>query len=243
MHAAAAAATSRPQEGVPTPAGAPPAGARPAAGRSPRPSTTAMHAAAEALPTEYDGVRLILSTKSPTGYRGVTRRGNRFNIRVGTAQHVGSGVLAVPQLTTLTYWGWFLRLLAALRTRGELLSRSGPNRRLRYGGEGWPKSPTLRPSPPRPMREYRWFDTAVAAAACYARARSGEAGQPGGAGEHAAEEWEDGVEAEEAEAAEAEGEAEEAAPTDLATEYGGVAWRCLTLTLILTTDPDPGPDH
>merc|ERR1740130_436665 len=129
MHAAAAAATSRPQEGVPTPAGAPPAGARPAAGRSPRPSTTAMHAAAEALPTEYDGVRLILSTKSPTGYRGVTRRGNRFNIRVG------------------------------------------------------------------PMREYRWFDTAVAAAACYARARGGEAGQPGGAGEHAAEEWEDGVEA------------------------------------------------
>ena len=54
------------------------------------------------------------------------------------------------------------------------------------------------------MRGYRWFDTAVAAAACYARARGGEAGQPGGAGEHAAEDWEDGVEAEEAEAAEAE---------------------------------------
>ena len=90
------------------------------------------------------------------------------------------------------------------------------------------------------MREYRWFDTAVAAAACYARARGGEAGQPGGAGEQASEDWEDGVEAAEAEAAEAEAaeaeaaEAEEAAPTDLATEHGGVAWHCLTLTLPLT---------
>ena len=82
LAAAAAAAASRPQEGAPASAGAPPTGTRPAS-RSPRPSTTAMHAAAEALPTEYDGVRLILSTKSPTGYRGVTRRGNRFNIRVG----------------------------------------------------------------------------------------------------------------------------------------------------------------
>ena len=219
--AAVAAAASRPQEGAPA-----------AAGR-PRPSTAAMPAmqpGAEALPTEYDGVRLILSTKSPTGYRGVTRRGNRFNIRVGHAIRVGGGPLAAPQLTSLTCAGWCLacsgprlRLLAAPGTRGELLDRSGPRRRLRPGGEGWPSSPTQWPSPRRPLREYRWFDTAVAAAACYARARSGEAGQPGGAGEHAAEGWEDGVEAEEAEAAEAEAEAEEAAPTDLATEHEGVA--------------------
>ena len=51
-------------------------------------------------------MRLILSTESPTGYRGVTRAGNRFNIRVGPAQHVGRDLLAVPQLTTLTYWSW-----------------------------------------------------------------------------------------------------------------------------------------
>ena len=214
--------------------------APPAAGR-PRPSTMqalqAGQAGAEALPTEYDGVRLILSTKSPTGYRGVTRRGNRFNIRVGHAIRVRGGPLAAPQLTSLTCSGWCLacsgpclRRLAAPGARGELLNRSGPRRRLRPGGEGWPSSPTQWPSPRRPLREYRWFDTAVAAAACYARARSGEAGGPGGAGEHAAEGWGDGVEAEEAEAAEAEAEAaeaeaeaEEAAPTDLATEHEGVA--------------------
>ena len=100
------------------------------------------------LPTEYDGVRLILSAKSPTGYRGVTRRGNRFNIRVGRAVRVGGGPLAAPQLTSLTCSGWCLaysgprlRLLAAPGTRGELLDRSGPRRRLRPGGEGWPSSP------------------------------------------------------------------------------------------------------
>ena len=106
-----------------------------------------MQPGAEALPTEYDGVRLILSAKSPTGYRGVTRRGNRFNIRVGRAVRVGGGPLAAPQLTSLTCSGWCvacsgprLRLLAAPGTRGELLDRSGPRRRLRPGGEGWPSS-------------------------------------------------------------------------------------------------------
>ena len=55
-------------------------------------------------------MRLILSTESPTGYQGVTREpyGNRFNIRVGPAQHVGRDLVAVPQLTTLTYWSWLV---------------------------------------------------------------------------------------------------------------------------------------
>ena len=39
----------------------------------------------------------------------------------------------------------------------------------------WPKPPTRRPSPPRTLQEDCSFDTAVAAAACYARMVAEEA--------------------------------------------------------------------
>ena len=48
----------------------------------------------------------------------------------------GAGaVLVVPQLTGLATWGWLFRRLAALCTRDEPLSHSGPNGRLRCGRE------------------------------------------------------------------------------------------------------------
>ena len=125
--AAVAAAASRPQEGAPA-----------AAGR-PRPSTAAMQAmqpGAEALPTEYDGVRLILSTKSPTGYRGVTRRGNRFNIRVGHAIRVGGGPLAAPQLTSLASWDW----AHSVQPVGANASPSARSQRRQHRGKAAPKS-------------------------------------------------------------------------------------------------------
>ena len=69
----------------------------------------------------------------------------------------------------------------------------------------------------RPMREYRWFDTAVAAAACYARMGGDLSRQPGGAEEHAAETWEVGR------------KAEEVKPVILT----------LTLSLVLALNPSP----
>ena len=48
----------------------------------------------------------------------------------------GAGaVFVVPQLTGLATWGWLFRRLAALCTRDEPLSHSGPNGRLRCGRE------------------------------------------------------------------------------------------------------------
>ena len=48
-------------------------------------------------------------------------------------QHVTRAVLAVPPSITLPSLGGLFRLLATLRTRGELPSSSGPNQRLLCG--------------------------------------------------------------------------------------------------------------
>ena len=45
---------------------------------------------------------------------------------VKVSPRVESAILLAPQLATLAAWGWLFRLLAALRTRGEPSSRSGP---------------------------------------------------------------------------------------------------------------------
>ena len=62
-----------------------------------------------------------------------------------------SAVLAVPHLTwpAMASWGGHARLLAALRTRDEPLSRPGPNVGLRCRCEARPKSPILRLPTPR----------------------------------------------------------------------------------------------
>ena len=50
----------------------------------------------------------------------------------GGAAAGGEGAaLVVPQLAILASWGWLSRLLDALRSRDEQLSRPGPNRELR----------------------------------------------------------------------------------------------------------------
>ena len=65
--------------------------------------------------------------------------------------------LVPPQLTTLAYWGGLSGLLAALRTRHELPSRSaaGPNGSLQCSRTARPKPPIPRPSPPggRPLEQ------------------------------------------------------------------------------------------
>ena len=53
-------------------------------------------------------------------------------------------MLVVPSHTTPASGGGLFRLLAALRTRDEPLSRAGPHGMLRCGREARPKPPSLR---------------------------------------------------------------------------------------------------
>ena len=64
------------------------------------------------------------------------RPGHRRGCRMLRRRLGGAGaVFVVPQLTGLATWGWLFRRLAALCTRDEPLSHSGPNGRLRCGRE------------------------------------------------------------------------------------------------------------
>jgi hypothetical protein len=57
--------------------------------------------------------------------------------------------------STLACWGWLSGGLAAIRTRDEPRSRSGPSGRRQYCRAARPKSPILRASTAQPLREPR----------------------------------------------------------------------------------------
>ena len=81
------------------------------------------------------------------------RPGHRCGCRMLRRRLGGAGaVLVVPQLTDLTTWGWLFRRLAALCTRDEPLSHSGPNGRLRCGREAAVPAEVAVPPPTSPPR-------------------------------------------------------------------------------------------